>query len=72
MYIHKRGHFLLTDLRNELIELENIKHIEEIELDVYANKMISTPTTECTEDSQTFDSCVEHVINHQLEEGSPT
>ena len=71
LYIHKREHFLLADLRNELIELKNINHVVEIELDVYAKKLISTPSIDCTEDSQTFDSCVEHTINHQLQVGFP-
>ena len=55
VYVHKRGHFLLTDLRNELIELENINHIVKIDLEVIVKKIISMPTTECTEDTQTFE-----------------
>ena len=59
----------MTDLRNELIEIENIDHKVEIELDVNAKKHISTSSTECTEDThaQTFDSCVENTIFHQLQ-----
>ena len=59
LYVHKRGQLLLSDLRNELTEIENIEHIVEIELGVDVNKLISTPTTECAEDGETFDSCIE-------------
>ena len=70
LYIHKREQLLLTDLRNELIEIEHIDHKMEIELDINAKKLISTTSTECKEDTHalTFDSCVENTIFHQLQD----
>ena len=68
VYVHKRGHFLLTDLRNELIELKNINHIVKIDLEVIVKKMISMPTTECTEDTQTFGHQLWIIIIFPLEE----
>ena len=52
----------MTDLRNELIKIENIDYIVEIELDVTVSELISTPRTECAVQAETFDYCVENII----------
>lgn len=67
MYVHKRGN-LMTEMRNSLTEVSHVDHIVEASLQINVNKLISTSATQCSESSETFDSCVENMIyQHHLD-----
>ena len=67
MYVHKKGQFL-TDLKNELVQIQSIDYIENIELNIRVSKLISTPSTQCEDGVTEYDSCAEALTNLQFQD----
>ena len=67
LYVHKKGQFL-TDLKNELVQIQFIDYIENIELNIRVSKLISTPSTQCEDGVTEYDSCAEALTNLQFQD----
>ena len=69
LYIHKKGEFLQSQLRNGIQEFDKINYISEINVDIIKTDRITSKYSKCTLEDGIYDDCVEAFMKKLQESG---